>query len=135
MTGPAFPVVELCDDEDKARACTQITETLPEWFGQPDSNAAYAQAIRTKDAFAVRDGQVVVALLALKYHFEDVAEVWWMGIRRSHHRRGLGTKLMAAAEVRARQRGCRYMCLMTLSPRSRDPGYAATRAFYLAARL
>jgi coenzyme F420-0:L-glutamate ligase/coenzyme F420-1:gamma-L-glutamate ligase len=53
-----------------------------------------------------------------------------MGVRREHHRRGLGRALVAAAEAWCRAHGIRYLHVKTLGPSRESRGYAATRAFY-----
>lgn len=113
-------------------ACIAITETISEWFGQSAANERYANEIGDCDCFLADDGSNIVGLIALQYHYERTAEIWWLGVRRDLHRHGVGRALIAAAIERAETAGCNMMVLETLSPEHPDPGYAKTRAFYRA---
>ena len=90
----------------------------------------YIRDIAATEVFATERDGAWLGAIALKYHFETTAEIWWMGVTRRHHRLGLGSALMEKALSRAAMRGCLRAVLMTLSPRSSDTGYAATRKFY-----
>lgn len=111
-------------------ACADLIATLPGWFGQPEANAAYQREIGCKTCFLAGPPDAPTGLIALEFHFETTAEIWLMAVRAGLHRRGVGHALMRAALDHARQAGARRAMVSTLSPRSPDPGYAATRAFY-----
>ena len=69
--------------------------------------------------------------LCVKQHTRHAAEVYVMGVRREHHRRGIGRALVAEAESWCRAQGVRYLQVKTLGPSRPDPGgYDDTRAFY-----
>jgi GNAT superfamily N-acetyltransferase len=53
-----------------------------------------------------------------------------MGVLPEYHRAGIGRGLLSAAESWLAQRDIGFLQVKTLSPRSADAGYAATRAFY-----
>ena len=124
-------IVEIVDAKQKLQIVSDIIKTLPEWFGIPASNEHYIREAADKDAFAVfeRSGQPI-GLIALRYHFQTTAEIWWMGVKPECHRQGIGTLLFKRAKSRARERGCRTLAVMTLSPRDPNLPYARTRAFY-----
>ena len=126
-----FAIREVVEPQERSSACVAITRTIPEWFGQPASNAMYGRQIADKDAFGAFLADDPVGLIALDYHFDQTAEVWWLGVRREAHRQGIGRALLARARDRARERQRRYLVLKTLSPASPDEGYARTRKFYL----
>ncbi|MEO1680499.1 MAG: GNAT family N-acetyltransferase [Pseudomonadota bacterium] len=122
----------LTDPAAKREACRAITRTLPEWFGRPEANAAYADGMAHRDVLAANLGGAVVAVLATEVRFVVTLELWWLGVRRDLHRRGIGTALVARACDQARQAGLRYAAVSTLGPSWPDANYAATRAFYAA---
>jgi GNAT superfamily N-acetyltransferase len=123
-------IVEILDGEQKSRFCANIIRTLPGWFGIPEANEHFVSEVASKDVFAAVVGHRAVGLIALHYHFEKTAEIWWLGVRPEHHRQGIGKQLLAAAKNRAIQKGCSAMAVATVSPRSSDEGYAKTRALY-----
>lgn len=125
--------VTRADGSGAAReACISITATIPEWFGQPTANERYAREIGNCDCFLARHNDETIGLVALRYHFDETAEIWWLGVKRKHHRTGTGRALIDVSIDRAVEMGCRNIVLETLSPEHPDPGYAMTRAFYLA---
>ncbi len=121
---------EIQNPETKSRVYAEIIATLPQWFGIPESNTHYIEGIKTKETFGAFDKGQAMGLVALRYHFKTTAELWWLGVRASRRRKGVGAALLRLAKTRARDRGCNMMAVMTLSPRSPDATYAETRAFY-----
>ncbi|MCI4663086.1 MAG: GNAT family N-acetyltransferase [Neomegalonema sp.] len=125
-----WSIVELAAPDARSAACVEVTATLPEWFGRPESNAYYAREIGDKSVFAaISDGRVL-GLVALHPHFDGTVEIWWMGVARAFHRNGVGRALIGEAERAARAMGRRNLVVQTLSPRHPDPNYAKTRLFY-----
>lgn len=55
-----------------------------------------------------------------------------MGVRPQSHHQGIGRALISHAEGWLLERHVKYLQVKTLGPSHPDPGYAATRAFYLA---
>ncbi|MFC1996619.1 GNAT family N-acetyltransferase [Chloroflexota bacterium] len=54
------------------------------------------------------------------------------GVLPQYHRQGVGREILFAAEYYLRDQGVLYLHVKTLSDSHPDPGYAKTRAFYLA---
>ena len=77
-------VVELTDPDERARACSGLLRSLPDWFGLEESIVAYERDVRALPTFAVRDGDGTAAFLSLKLHNEFSAEVVVMAVRRVH---------------------------------------------------
>lgn len=121
----------VTDPGARTAHCRALTALLPDWFGIPEANEAYATGIAGRDCFGAFDASGgCVGLIALKPHFAGALEIWWLAVDPDWHGRGVGTALMTAAERVARDLGRGDLIVMTLSPESPDPGYAATRAFY-----
>jgi GNAT superfamily N-acetyltransferase len=118
--------------EAASRECSRLIGLLPDWFGIPASNRAYVAGVAECLCHGAFDTQgTCVGLIALRPHFGSTLEVWWMGVAPDRHRTGIGAGLMAAAVDEASRLGCRDMVVMTLGEESGDPGYDATRRFYL----
>jgi GNAT superfamily N-acetyltransferase len=107
-----------------------IIKALPEWFGEQGDNQNYIDHVRGKDAFAAYVKDEGVGLIALKYHFDTTAEIWWLGLHPHHHNKGIGTMLFERAREHALSKGCRHIIVNTVSDRSPDMHYAKTRDFY-----
>ena len=123
MTG----VVEIEDPGSRSRIAEAVLRDLPDWFGIEEATRAYIEAAAALPTFAVEPD---IAFLCIKQHTPRAAELYVMGVRREHHRRGFGRGLVLAAERWCRGRGVRYLHVKTLGPSDPDRGYAATRAFY-----
>lgn len=103
-----------------------MLEALPDWFGLPDAVERYVQDVAALPVLAVDD----VGFLALKIHSDTAAEIYGMGVLPEHHRTGIGTALVEAAEDLLRGTGIEYLQVKTLGPSRPDEHYAATRRFY-----
>ncbi|MCW4464293.1 GNAT family N-acetyltransferase [Glutamicibacter sp. MNS18] len=118
-------------DAPVPRDVERLLSTVPEWFGQPEANAEYIEAARTKETWTVRDPDGVVRGVSLvDRHFAHVAEIHLTVVERDFHGTGVGTAMLSAIEMDSRQRGVRLLEVKTLGPSHPDAGYARTRHFY-----
>ncbi|UWX96415.1 GNAT family N-acetyltransferase [Arthrobacter zhaoxinii] len=109
----------------------RLLASVPEWFGQPDSNAEHIDAARSKETWTVRDVDgSVVGVTLVDRHFPHVAEIHLTVVERAAHGTGVGTAMLAAIEADAVRRGVRILEVKTLGPSHPDSGYARTRHFY-----
>ena len=120
-------VVEIPDPAERSRLAGVVLRDLPEWFGIEESTAAYIEAAATLPTLAVEPD---LGFLCVKQHSPRAAELYVMGVRREHHRRGIGRALVAEAESWCRAHGIRFLHVKTLGPSRESRGYGATRAFY-----
>ena len=112
--------------------CADLIAALPDWFGIPESNAAYLRDLsRLPSWLAVQSGRAVGAI-TLAQHFPESFEIHFIAVHPSCHRQGIGRLLVAQVEGEARQRGGRWLQVKTLAASHPDPFYARTRAFYAA---
>ena len=118
-------------DKQVPEDVVRLLATVPEWFGQPESNAEYAEAARTKETWTVRDATgAVVGVTLVDRHFPHVAEIHLTVVDRGAHGAGVGTAMLRAIEEDAVARGVRLLEVKTLGPSHPDEGYARTRHFY-----
>jgi GNAT superfamily N-acetyltransferase len=116
--------------EGAGAICADVLATLPEWFGFPDSVADYVESAESHPTLvATVDGRDC-GILTLRLHTPYAAEIVVMGVLPEQHRCGIGRAMLEAAESWLAERDITYLQVKTLSPRSADEGYAATRAFY-----
>ena len=120
-------VVQVEDGAERSRLCELVLSDL-EWFGIEEATAAYIRDVAELPTFRIGDD----ALLSLKLHTPQAAEVYVMGVRRARHRQGLGRTLLHAAEAYLSACFVEYLQVKTLGPSDPDAGYAKTRSFYLA---
>jgi GNAT superfamily N-acetyltransferase len=112
--------------------CSRVLAALPTWFGIPESVADYVAKAETHPTVVASTDEEDVGLLTLVTHTPYAAEVYVMGVLPEYHRHGIGRLMLERAELWLSERDLEYLQVKTLSPRHPDPGYAKTRAFYLA---
>ena len=123
-------VVEIENPAERSRIAESVLRDLPDWFGIEEATREYIENAATLPTFAVEPD---AGFLSVKQHTPAAAEVYVMGVRRAHHRQGIGRALVEAAESWCRARGTRFLQVKTLGPSRPDEGYDATRRFYEAA--
>ena len=116
--------------EQAGDACRSILAELPEWFGMPEANEAYARAADEHPSWVAVDDGTEVGLITVVQHADRAAEVHLLAVRPGRHRDGIGTELLQTAEAHLRGLGVRFLQVKTLAPSKPDEGYARTRAFY-----
>jgi GNAT superfamily N-acetyltransferase len=125
------PLVFLEADPDRKRQLQmQLTAQLPEWFGQPDSNAKYAKQAEVLDGYVAEADRDPCGLLLLKRTSPISAEIYWMAVTPARHRQGVGRALVGAASEAAREGGAKYLFVGTLHPDDPYEPYRRTREFY-----
>ena len=128
--GGAVGLALRMQQEGAGAACADILASLPHWFGFPQSVADYVESADTHPTVvATMDGRDC-EILTLRVHTPYAAEIVVMGVLPGQHRGGIGRAMLNAAESWLAERDITYLQVKTLSPRSADEGYAATRAFY-----
>lgn len=125
------PTIRPLTPAEATAACARIIGLLPDWFGLPEYNAAYVAGVADCLCLGAMNDGHCLGLIALRPHYGTTLEIWWMGVDPAFHRQGIGKTLITAALDHAQAQGFQHMVLMTLSEESDDPGYAATRHFYL----
>lgn len=123
-------IVELAPDESE-RACRDISTDLPEWFGIPEANERYAKGVRERLTFGYVINEICVGMISLEFPFENTANIYWMGVRRNWHNKGIGKTLLRCAEAICLERKVYSMSVETLSPKENDSGYLDTFKFYI----
>ena len=108
--------------------CEALLRSLPEWFGIEEAIVSYVD--RLHDGLVARREDWLAGFLALETHFPASAEIVVMAVRREHHRKGLGRRLVLEAERRLRARGVELLAVKTLGPSRNDSAYETTRSFY-----
>jgi len=104
---------------------------LPEWFGLEDALLGYVERAGHQPTFTAVEGPRCLGVLVLRAHSEVAAEMDVLAVHRDHHRRGIGTALVAAAEADLRGRGVDFLQVKTLGSSRPSPEYELTRRFYL----
>lgn len=121
----------ITDPAEKRAIASHVLHDLPEWFGLPDSTVSYVRESADLPFLAYLEGGQAVGFAALKGTSPHAADIFVMGIRRAHHRKGIGKALHTSLERTARELGYRYLQVKTLAM-GHDPGYDCTNRFWQA---
>ena len=122
-------IVNLSPEESE-KACRDISTNLPEWFGIPEANERYARGVRERLSFGYVVNEICIGMISLEFPFENTANIYWMGVRRDWHNKGVGKALMRHAESICVERQIYSMSVETLSPKEKNNGYLNTFKFY-----
>lgn len=120
-----------CSDT-KSNICNTVLRALPDWFGIEQSIVDYVYDVQQMPFYAALDGETTVGFIAVKDHNPYTAEVHVMGILPTHHRRGLGAKLIRQCEEYCAESGKRFLTVKTLDASAEYEPYDRSRNFYLA---
>ena len=113
--------------------CARILGGLTAWFGIPETTMDYIAHVDSHPTWSAVDGDGrVIGLLDVVRHFPESAEIHIMAVDAEFRGRGVGSALIEAAVAHLRGDGARLLQVETLAASDPDPGYAETRAFYLA---
>jgi GNAT superfamily N-acetyltransferase len=125
-------VVVRAVDGGVGAVCDDILRLLPTWFGIPESNRDYVDTAETLPGIVASVADEDVGITTIKHHSPYAAEIYLMAVKPTHHRHGIGQRMLELAETSLGARGVEFLQVKTLSPARPDAGYAKTRAFWLA---
>ena len=91
-------IVEILDDLQRQKITRYILESLPEWFGIPESREEYIQDSIGKIFFCAYSDKKPIGFLYLKETGKDTVELAVMGVLKEHHRKGIGKDLFECAK-------------------------------------
>jgi len=112
------------------KTCRAITATLPEWFGIPEANERYAEGVKNRTSFGILIDEEHVGMITIEMPFSDNANIYWMGIAKKYHRKGMGGALLKRVEKFCHEKHCQSLTVETLSPKEKDANYLNTYSFY-----
>jgi len=123
-------IIELTPYESE-QACRDISTDLLEWFGIPEANERYANGVKSRLTFGYVIDSICIGILSLEFPFENTANIYWMGVKKDWHHKGIGKALLSHAEMICREKNVYTLSVETLSPREKDKNYLKTFEFYL----
>ena len=116
-------------EEEHYSGILTVAEGLPEWFDEHARSKSIPIDIRHQEGFVAVSGQRVVGFVT-HYVAEGRLHIGWLGVDREFHRQGIGSRLVAAAEMRAQDMGIDELATYTLGESVEYEPYELTRRFY-----
>lgn len=127
--GCAIEVRQIDDPQEKMSLARGILEALPEWFGIPEAREEYIAKSAAQPTFGAFADGVPIGFLCLEQTGDATMELYVMGVQKPWHRRGVGSRLFAAAKAFAQAKGYAFLQVKTVQM-GRYPEYDATNRFY-----
>ncbi len=113
--------------------CKKILDDLPDWFGIEEANRNYVEKAEKLPTFVAYLQSEPVGFMSLLQHSQRSAELYVLGVLQTHHRKGIGQKLLHTSEIYLKDQGVEFIQVKTLAALADDPNYEKTRRFYEAA--
>ncbi|MGI6667235.1 MAG: GNAT family N-acetyltransferase [Bacillota bacterium] len=123
-------IAQVEDLGEKARIVSEVLLDLPDWFGLPESTKAYIEQSKHLPLWVAKTGDEVVGFVTLAESSPETGEIHCMGVKKAHHRKGIGTQLYLALERYAKEK-YKYLQVKTVEE-GHYAEYDQTVAFYTA---
>ena len=116
-------------EEEHYSGILTVAEGLPEWFDETARSKSIPTDIRHQEGFVAVSEQRVIGFVTL-YVAEGRLHIGWLGVDKAFQRQGLGSRLIAAAEMKARDLEIDELATNTLGDSVEYQPYEKTRRFY-----
>lgn len=119
----------ISEPEKKSAIAREVLLDLPEWFGIPEYTENYIRACAEMPFWVCVDSGEVAGFLAIKETSPYAVELNVMGVKKAHHRSGIGKALFETMLAFVKAQGYSFLHVKTV-----DAGhyqeYDDTRLFY-----
>ena len=119
----------ISEPEKKSAIAREVLLDLPEWFGIPEYTENYIRECAEMPFWACVDSGEVAGFLAIKETSPYAVELNVMGVKKAHHREGIGKALFEAMRSFVKAQEYSFLHVKTV-----DEGhyqeYDDTRLFY-----
>lgn len=120
----------VLDDIEKCDICELVLRALPDWFGIEEAVKDYINGVKDKIFLSAYMENIPVGFLSIKDHNEFTSEIYVVGVLKEFHGRGIGKRLVKAAEDILIKQNKKFLTVKTLGDSHPDEGYRKTREFY-----
>lgn len=123
-------MIQRIDDPlRRAQIAREILNSLPEWFGIPESTAQYVEGCGRLPFWAETEDGGCRGFIAMRQTSGCAAEIFVMGVKPEFHRTGIGRRLFEALRDEARRMNLTYLHVKTVQM-GRYEIYDRTNHFY-----
>ena len=123
-------ILKIDSDIEKRNIARTILESLPDWFGIPESTEEYIVGSKGRPFFCAYADNAPIGFLYLKETGRHTVELAVMGVLKEYHRHGVGRKLFSEAKNEAKRLGYSFTQVKTVQMGIYDI-YDNTNRFYL----
>lgn len=107
-------ILEVIDKVEKENIARNLLESLPEWFGQPESTENYIQESKEMPFWVYVTNHKMVGFIVLKETAKDTAEIFVMGVKKEYQCKGIGKKLFQTLEIYVKTHGYSFLQVKTV---------------------
>lgn len=107
----------------------KIARALPEWFnelGLRDMNKDFD----VEEGFVAEVDDKIVGFITHKPLRKDERELTWIGLLKEFQRKGIGTRLFKRLEKKLKDKGIKWLQVLTVAETEDYEPYERTRNFY-----
>ncbi len=124
-------IVFETDNNIKQKVCSEVLRDLPEWFGIEEATKHYIDSVVNYPFItAYNDSNEVMGFYSIREENKATLDMHVLGVKKKYHNQGVGTVLQNYIYEYAKDKGYKYLLVLTLSKSHSDKGYALTRDFY-----
>lgn len=124
-------IIQITNEKQKSDIAASILNSLPEWFGLPESTKEYIENVKKYPFFAAYIDKVEVGFYSVRHENKDVLDMYVLGVSKKHHRKGIGNLLQTRIETYAKENGYKHLMVLTLAEKVQNKEYLQTHAFYI----
>jgi len=124
------PTIHLLPPPQASATVEPILRSIPEWFGIESATQMYINKSAELPTWLAAVNGTPAAFITLAQPFPQSADIYCMAVHKSHHRRGIGSALLAHVEHHLRQCGVKFLQVKTMGPSKPSREYAQTLKFY-----
>lgn len=119
----------VAEPEKRSAIASEVLLDLPEWFGIPEYTENYIRECGKIPLWVCEISGEIAGFIAIKETSPYAVEIHVMGVKKAHHRSGVGKALFEAMRQFAKAQGYEFLHVKTV-----DAGhyqeYDETRMFY-----
>jgi GNAT superfamily N-acetyltransferase len=120
-------IIKYGDAEDYS-GIIDITVSLGDWFNEDGINQI-TKDLQFQKVFVAESNGSLIGFLSF-FCFEGEVTISWMGVVKSHQRKGVGTKLLSSLVDTCKEKSIEIINVKTLSESVEYFPYSITRSFY-----
>ena len=123
-------IIKINDPDEKRMIARTVLEGLTEWFEVEESREGFIRDCAGWTFLAAEDDGNIIGFLCLKETGNATVELAVMGVKKDHHRNGVGRQLVEKAKETAKAEGYEFMQVKTVKMGMYED-YDRTNLFYI----
>ena len=119
----------VAEPQKRSAFAREVLLDLPEWFGIPENTENYIHVCGGMPFWVCEDSGEIAGFIAVRETSPYAVEISVMGVKKAHHRSGIGKALFASMYAFVKAQGYAFLHVKTVDA-GLYPEYDDTRMFY-----